>query len=97
PGGGVVRLSDVATVEVGGQNYNNLSFATGVPAIFVALQPTPDGNPLEIVKHANELLPKIRAMAPPGLTVAPNYDVARFVNASIEEVKHTLIEAIVIV
>ena len=97
PGGGVVRLSDVATVEVGGQNYNNLSFATGVPAIFVALQPTPDGNPLEIVKNANALLPKIRAMAPPGLTVAPNYDVARFVNASIEEVKHTLIEAIVIV
>ncbi|WP_226101537.1 efflux RND transporter permease subunit [Dickeya oryzae] len=97
PGVGVVRLSDVATVEVGGQNYNNLSFATGVPAIFVALQPTPDGNPLEIVKRANELLPKIRAMAPPGLTVAPNYDVARFVNASIEEVKHTLVEAIVIV
>ncbi|MDQ0038489.1 multidrug efflux pump [Variovorax boronicumulans] len=97
PGGGVVRLSDVATMEVGGQNYNNLAFASGVPAIFVALQPTPDGNPLEIVKQANELLPKIRAMAPPGLTVAPNYDVARFVNASIEEVKHTLIEAIVIV
>ncbi|MGN8083252.1 efflux RND transporter permease subunit [Variovorax sp. 22077] len=97
PGGGVVRLSDVATMEVGGQNYNNLSFATGVPAIFVAIQPTPDGNPLEIVKQANELLPKIRAMAPPGLTVAPNYDVARFVNASIDEVKHTLIEAVAIV
>ena len=97
PGGGVVRLSDVATVEIGGQNYNNLSFATGIPAIFVAIQPTPDGNPLKIVRQANQLLPKIRAMAPPGLTVAPNYDVARFVNASIKEVKHTLIEAVVIV
>ncbi|ALU91546.1 efflux RND transporter permease subunit [Herbaspirillum rubrisubalbicans] len=97
PAGGIVRLSDVATIEVGGQNYNNLSFASGVPAIFVALQPTPDGNPLEIVKRANALLPKIRAMAPPGLTVAPNYDVARFVNASIEEVQHTLVEAIAIV
>ncbi|WP_186097874.1 efflux RND transporter permease subunit [Burkholderia gladioli] len=97
PDAGIVRLSDVATVEIGGQNYNNLSFATGIPAIFVALQPTPDGNPLEIVKHANELLTRIRAMAPPGLTVAPNYNVARFVNASIEEVKRTLVEAIVIV
>lgn len=97
PAGGVVRLSDVATIEVGSQNYNNLSFASGVPAIFVALQPAPDGNPLEIVKRANALLPKIRAMAPPGLTVAPNYDVARFVNASIEEVQHTLVEAIAIV
>ncbi|CAG9201644.1 Uncharacterized transporter HI_0895 [Burkholderia gladioli] len=97
PDAGIVRLSDVATVEIGGQNYNNLSFATGIPAIFVALQPTPDGNPLEIVKHANQLLTRIRAMAPPGLTVAPNYNVARFVNASIEEVKRTLVEAIVIV
>ncbi|MCA8115468.1 efflux RND transporter permease subunit [Burkholderia cepacia] len=97
PDGGVVRLSDVATVEIGGQNYNSLSFATGIPAIFVAIQPTPAGNPLEIVKQANELLTRIRAMAPPGLTVAPNYNVARFVNASIEEVKHTLVEAIVIV
>ncbi|BFO55197.1 efflux RND transporter permease subunit [Acidovorax sacchari] len=97
PGGGVVRLSDVATMEVGGQNYNNVSFATGVPAIFVAIQPTPDGNPLQIVRQVNELLPRIRAMAPPGLTVAPNYDVARFVNTSIEEVKHTLVEAVAIV
>lgn len=97
PDGGAVHLSDVATVEIGGQNYDSASFATGVPAIFVAIQPTPDGNPLNIVKDAAELIPKIRAMAPPGLTVAPNYDVARFVNASIEEVKHTLIEAILIV
>jgi multidrug efflux pump len=95
--GGMVRLSDVATVEIGGQNYNNAAFATGTPAIFIGIQPTPSGNPIEIVKQAKELLPRIREMAPPGLTVMPNYDVARFVNASIEEVKHTLIEAIVIV
>ena len=97
PEGGVVRLSDVATMEIGGQNYNNAAFATGKPAIFIGIQPTPDGNPLDIVKQASELIQKIREMAPPGLTVSPNYDVARFVNASIEEVKHTLVEAIVIV
>jgi multidrug efflux pump len=97
PAGGVVRLSDVATVEIGGQNYNNASFATGIPAVFAAIFPTPDGNPLEIVKQAQELVPRIRAMAPPGLKVMPNYDVAKFVNASIAEVQHTLIEAIVIV
>ncbi|MFK4073731.1 efflux RND transporter permease subunit [Ectopseudomonas khazarica] len=96
-GAGVVRLSDVATVEIGGQNYNNASFASGVPAVFAAIFPTPDGNPLDIVRQAQELVPRIRAIAPPGLTVMPNYDVARFVNASIEEVQRTLIEAIVIV
>jgi multidrug efflux pump len=97
PEGGVVRLSDVATMEIGGQNYNSASFATGVPAIFIELQPTPDGNPIDIVKHAQALIPKIREMAPPGLTVAANYNVATFVNAAISEVKHTLTEAIIIV
>ena len=96
-GGGVVRLSDVATVEIGGQNYNNASFASGIPAVFAAIFPTPDGNPLDIARQAQELVPRIRAMAPPGLQVVPNYDVAKFVNASIAEVQHTLIEAIVIV
>ncbi|MDH0865390.1 efflux RND transporter permease subunit [Mitsuaria sp. GD03876] len=95
--GGIVRLSDVATVEIGGQNYDNASFASGVPAIFVSIYPTPDGNPVDIVRRAGELVPRIREMAPPGLTVRPNYDVARFVNASIEEVRHTLVEAIAIV
>ncbi|HCF9520820.1 TPA: efflux RND transporter permease subunit [Pseudomonas aeruginosa] len=95
--GGVVRLSDVATVEIGGQNYDNASFASGIPAVFAAIFPTPDGNPLDIVRQAQELVPRIRAMAPPGLQVMPNYDVAKFVNASITEVQHTLIEAIVIV
>jgi multidrug efflux pump len=94
---GIVRLADVATVEIGGQNYDSASFATGSPAIFVAIQPTPDGNPLDIVKASNAFITRIQDVAPPGLTVAPNYDVARFVNASIKEVEHSLIEAAVIV
>jgi len=96
-GEGIVRLADVASAEIGGENYDSASFATGMPAVFVAIQATPDGNPIEIVKAVTQLIPKIRAMAPPGVTVAPNYDVARFVNASIDEVKDTLIEAILIV
>ncbi|ELX13519.1 multidrug resistance protein MdtB [Janthinobacterium sp. HH01] len=95
--GGPVRLADVATVEIGGQNYNNASFATGIPAVFVAISSTPDGNPLEIVKRARELVPRLRALAPPGLKVVPNYDVATFVNASIDEVERTLLEAVAIV
>lgn len=97
PEGGLVRLSDVATVEIGGQNYDSMSFTSGTPSTTIAIQPTPDGNPLDIVKQVNELIPGIRVMAPPGLKVKPVYDVARFVNASIEEVKHTLVEAILIV
>jgi multidrug efflux pump len=96
-GSGIVRLEDVATVEIGGKNYDAISFANGYPAVFVAIQPTPDGNPIDIVKAAQAVVPKIRTMAPPGLTVSPNYDVGRFIDASIVEVRNTLIEAIVIV
>ncbi|WHO37770.1 efflux RND transporter permease subunit [Sphingobium sp. AP49] len=96
-GAGLVRLGDVATLELGGQNYDSASFADGTPAVFLALEQSPDGNPLEIVKAAQGMVPKLREMAPPGLTISPNYDVAKFVNASIDEVIHSLIEAIVIV
>src|SRR3546814_18431524 len=57
----------------------------------------PDGNPLEIVKAVSDLLPGIQRVAPPGLKAFNQFDVAHFVNASIDEVTHTLIEAILIV
>ena len=96
-GDGQVRLGDVATVEMGGQNYDNVSLADGKRAISLSISPTPDGNPLEIVKAVDKLLPDIQRVAPPSLKVGSSFDVAHFVNASIEEVEHTLIEAIMIV
>lgn len=95
--GSLVRLGDVATIELGGQNYDALALADGEPAILLAVSPTPDGNPLEIVAGINALLPQLERVAPPGLTVKSMFDRARFVDASIEEVEHTLIEAVVIV
>ena len=96
-GDSIVRLSDVATVEIGGQNYDSSATSSGKRAVFIAISPTPDGNPLEIVKAVNELLPRINKVAPPGVKVFNQFDTAHFVNASIEEVTHTLIEAIIIV
>jgi len=95
--GSLVRLGDVATVEMGGQNYDAQAISSGHRAVFIAISPTPDGNPLEIVRAVKALLPDIQRVAPPGLTVVNDFDVAHFVNASIEEVEHTLIEAIFIV
>ncbi len=93
----VVRLRDVATVELGGQNYDGSFLASGRPGVTIAISPTPDGNPLEIVSAVKALLPDIQRVAPPSLKVTSVFDVARFVDASIEEVEHTLLEAIVIV
>ncbi|MFM2479810.1 efflux RND transporter permease subunit [Celerinatantimonas sp. YJH-8] len=94
---GIVRLQDVATVELGGKNYDSAALSSGHRAVFISITPTPDGNPLDIVKQVNQLLPDIQRVAPPGLKVINRFDVAHFVNASIEEVEHTLIEAVVIV
>ena len=95
--GGDVRLGDVATLELGSQNYDAHALSSGHRAVLVAISPTPDGNPLEIVKAVKALLRDIQRAAPPGVEVSNQFDVAHFVNASIEEVARSLIEAIVIV
>ncbi|MBB1092451.1 efflux RND transporter permease subunit [Rhodopseudomonas palustris] len=94
---GIVRLGDIAEVEVGGQNTNAISLADGKRAVIIGISPTPDGNPLEIVRAANTLIPQIQRAAPPGLEVKSTFDVATFVNAAIEEVQHALLEAALIV
>lgn len=95
--GGIVRLRDVATVEIGGQNYDSSALTSGQRSVTIAITPTPDGNPLEIVRAVKALLPDIQRVAPPGMKVISQFDVAHFVNASIDEVSRTLVEAIVIV
>lgn len=95
--GGIVKLGDVATVEIGGQNYDSNAMSSGRRAVSIAITPTPDGNPLEIVKAVKALIPDMQRVAPPRVEVVSQFDVAHFVNASIDEVSHTLVEAIVIV
>jgi len=94
---GVIRLSDVATVELGGQNYDSSFLSSGAQAVSLSISPTPDGNPLEIVRDVKALLPDLQRSAPPGMKVLSKFDTASFVNASIEEVMHTLLEAVIIV
>ncbi|OWQ99972.1 efflux RND transporter permease subunit [Sphingopyxis witflariensis] len=95
--GGIVKLGDVATVEIGGQNYDSNAMSSGRRAVSIAITPTPDGNPLEIVRAVKALIPDMQRVAPPSVEVVSQFDVAHFVNASIDEVSHTLVEAIVIV
>ncbi|TDW64612.1 multidrug efflux pump [Novosphingobium sp. PhB55] len=95
--GGLVRLGDVATVELGAQNYDARALSAGHKSVTVAIAPTPDGNPLDIVAGVKALLPQMQRVAPPGLEVRNQFDTAHFVEASIDEVAHTLIEAVAIV
>lgn len=94
---GLIRLGDIATVEMGSQNYEAATLASGRRAVSIAVAPTPDGNPLDIVRAVKALLPDIQRVAPPDVQVGNAFDMAHFVNASIEEVAHTLVEAVLIV
>ncbi|WKW50610.1 efflux RND transporter permease subunit [Rhodomicrobium lacus] len=94
---GLVRLRDIADVEIGSQNHKTLGWASGRRAVYLKIAPTPDGNPLEIVAATKALIPSMQIVAPPGLKVENQFDVAHFVNASIDEVLRTLVEAVLIV
>ncbi|MGJ7613317.1 MULTISPECIES: MexW/MexI family multidrug efflux RND transporter permease subunit [unclassified Variovorax] len=98
-GGGdaLVRLGDVATVELGAASADSNATMDGVPAIYLGLQAAPNGNPLVIVKRIRDLLPGIRQNLPPGVEVQLPFELARFIEASIDEVQQTLLEAIAIV
>ncbi|MGY3534664.1 efflux RND transporter permease subunit [Bradyrhizobium sp. USDA 4452] len=96
-GGGLVRLGDVATLEIGGENYDSNARDSGRPTVYIAVQPTPDGNPLEIVAATAKVIEDLNRVAPPGLEVADVFNIVHFVKASISEVQHALAEAIAIV
>ncbi|PDT73166.1 efflux RND transporter permease subunit [Bradyrhizobium sp. C9] len=96
-GGGLVRLGDVATLEIGGENYDSNARDSGRPTVYIAVQPTPDGNPLEIVAATAKVIEDLNRVAPPGLQVADVFNIVHFVKASISEVQHALAEAVAIV
>ena len=95
--GAVVRLEDIATIELGAQNWNASVMMNGQQAIFIGVQATPTGNPLTIVKGVRALMPEIKRNLPPSMKMQIAYDSTRFIQASIDEVQTTLAEAVAIV
>jgi multidrug efflux pump len=96
-GDAIVRLGDVAAVELGAASVDSSATMDGDKAIYLGLQAAPNGNPLVIVKRIRDLLPGIKQNLPPGVDVQLPFELARFIEASIDEVQKTLLEAIAIV
>nr|WP_255263645.1 MexW/MexI family multidrug efflux RND transporter permease subunit [Pseudomonas aegrilactucae] len=96
-GAQLVRLRDVGTVELSAASTQTSATMDGKPAVHLGLFPTPTGNPLVIVDGIRTLLPQLQQTLPPGVKVALAYETARFIEASIQEVMHTLLEAMLIV
>jgi multidrug efflux pump len=95
--GGLVRLRDVATIELGAQSSNASVSMNGEQAVFIGVNSTPTGNPLNIVAGVRELMPTIERGLPPTVKAQIVYDSTRFIQSSINEVTRTLIEAVAIV
>ncbi|QEO57687.1 efflux RND transporter permease subunit [Francisella marina] len=93
----VVRLKDVAKVELGAQDYNSSVYFDGKNAVLAGAVVSPEENPLEVVDRLVEELPNIKAALPNGLDVNIAYNSTTYIEVSIEEVLHTLFEAVVIV
>ncbi|MCZ6882321.1 MAG: efflux RND transporter permease subunit [Gammaproteobacteria bacterium] len=92
-----VRLGDVAEVSLGAENYDSLVMFDGVPSIYIGILGTSDGNPLTTIKLVTAKLEKLNKSFPPGLKVAIAFDSTEFIQASINEVIITLIQASLIV
>ena len=95
--GGFVRLEDVANVQLAAQSTDASVAFSGQRAIFIGVQATPQGNPLNIVKGVRALFPDIERNLPPSLKMKVAYDSTKFIQSSIDEVQKTLIEAVGIV
>jgi len=95
--GGFVRLEDIAVVELGAQSTDSSVSLSGQHAIFIGVQSTPQGNPLNIVQGVRALFPEIERNLPPSMKMTVAYDSTKFIRSSIEEVRDTLIEAVLIV
>src|SRR5437764_1948003 len=96
-GGALVRMEDIAKVDLGAQSWTSSVMMNGQHAVFVGVQATPTGNPLSLVSGVRALMPEIERTLPPSVKMQIAYDSTRFIQASIDEVKFSLGQAVVIV
>jgi hydrophobic/amphiphilic exporter-1 (mainly G- bacteria), HAE1 family len=96
-GGQITRVKDVGRVELGAQTYSQSSRLNGKPAAGVAIYQLPTANALNVATLVNAKMGELAKSFPQGLAYGVPFDTTRFVNASINEVYKTLLEAAVLV
>jgi hydrophobe/amphiphile efflux-1 (HAE1) family protein len=97
PDGSVLRLRDIARVELGAANLDRETRLNGGPASAVAIYQTPGANAIATLKAVRDRIGELEKRFPEDLAWKVTYDPTSFVTATIEEVKKTLVEAFVLV
>lgn len=97
PDGSMVRMRDVARVELGAQSYDLEGRWNGITNTFLLTFLAPGANALETVKHVREEMARLATGFPTGMSYDVPYDTTQFIEVSINEVFKTLIEASILV
>ncbi len=97
PNGSLVRLSDVARIEMGGASYSINARLNGAPFSAIGVQLSLSGNALQTATAVRNKMDQLAKYFPPGVKYTVPYDTSLFVKISIEEVVKTLVEAVILV
>ncbi|SHO64577.1 efflux RND transporter permease subunit [Algoriphagus zhangzhouensis] len=95
--GEILKLKDIAEVELGSEFFDIYSNKDGYPAASMVLKQNFGSNASKVIEDVKAKLKEMEPTFPPGMSYEINYDVSKFVDASIDKVLHTLFEAFVLV
>ncbi|MEO8206960.1 MAG: efflux RND transporter permease subunit, partial [Chthoniobacterales bacterium] len=95
--GVIVRLGEIADVELGAESYDQDVRFSGEKATFVGVWVLPTANSLDIVRKVREALPDIQKQLPAGMNAKIAYDSTVYIDSAIHDVVKTLVETLVIV
>ncbi len=95
--GQFLKLNDVAEIELGAQSYNGGSMTAGYPAVNLGIFQTKGSNARDIIVEIEKKLEKVKEDLPEGIEIFVPYNTNNFLNASIEKVVSTLVEAFILV
>ena len=97
PDGDVLRIGDIAKVELGSQNYNIIGETNGSPSVNISINQVAGSNANEIIKQIDREVEEIRQSLPPGIVIEDLESKKDFLDASIASVVETLLEALLLV
>ena len=97
PDGNVLRIGDIAKVELGSQNYNIIGETNGRPGVNISINQVAGSNANEIIKEIDREVEEIRQSLPPGMAIEDIESKKDFLDASITSVLETLLEALILV
>jgi hydrophobe/amphiphile efflux-1 (HAE1) family protein len=93
----IVRLRDVARLELGAQNYNQTCTLDGRPSVGLAIYQLPGTNALDVANGVRRKMEELKKRFPDGVDYMIAYDTTPYISESVDDVIHTLLEAVVLV